>query len=192
MEDQKASTQVAGGNSAAHSWLRALQMTTPLASSPMRIFPVVIEELAEEFRGKSALLSDREELTYEQLGLQVNRYARWAVKQGLVQGEVVCLLMPNRPEYMATWIGITSVGVIVSLLNTALRGPSLAHCINMALPKHIIVAAELAEAFLTAQPHLTGRAKIWVHGNGQSDFPRIDLEIEAALAKDSTSTSVDR
>ncbi len=58
--------------------------------------------------------------------------------QGLRKGDVVCLMMGNRPEYMAIWLGITSVGVIVSLLNTNLAGPSLAHCIRTVSPKRII------------------------------------------------------
>jgi fatty-acyl-CoA synthase len=177
IEDQKASDRVASGNSATGGWLRALQMTTPLASNPTRIFPVVIEELATQFPDKAALVFDREQLTYDQLGHRANRYARWALKQGLVQGDVVCLLMSNRPEYLATWIGLSSVGVIVSLLNTGLPGASLAHCLNTVSPKHIIVAAEFADAIVAAQPYLTDRAKIWVHGSGQPDFPRIDLEI---------------
>ena len=51
--------------------------------------------------------------------------------------------MPNRPEYLAIWLGITRVGGVVALLNTNLAGQSLAHCINIAAPRHLIVAAEL-------------------------------------------------
>jgi fatty-acyl-CoA synthase len=39
--------------------------------------------------------------------------------------------MTNRPEYFAVWLGITSIGGVVALLNTNLVGPSLAHCINI-------------------------------------------------------------
>ena len=63
--------------------------------------------------------------------------------------------MPNRPEYMAIWLGITSVGGVVALLNTNLVGPSLAHCINIVAPKHLIVAAELVDPLTTALPDLT-------------------------------------
>jgi fatty-acyl-CoA synthase len=64
---------------------------------------------------------------------------------------VVCLLMTNRPEYFAVWLGITSVGVVVSLLNTNLVGSSLAHCIRIVSPKHIIVSAEFVDT-LTVDP----------------------------------------
>src|SRR5271165_4797910 len=116
-----------GSGSSASAWLRALELTTPIARNRDRILPVVIEEAAVRFGDAPALLSDRENLSYSALSERANRYARWALGQGLAKGEVVCLLMTNRPEYMAIWLGITSVGVVVSLLNTNLAGASLAH-----------------------------------------------------------------
>ena len=58
--------------------------------------------------------------------------------------------MPNRPEYMAIWLGITRVGGVVALLNTNLTGPSLAHCINIVAPRHLIVARELMDPLTAA------------------------------------------
>ena len=43
---------------------RALKMTTPIARNPTRVFPVVIEELADRFGDAPALISDRERLSY--------------------------------------------------------------------------------------------------------------------------------
>ena len=156
--------------------LRALKLTTPIAKHPTRIFPVVIEELAETYGDSPALISDRERFSYRMLAERSNRYARWALRHGLAKGETVCLLMPNRPEYMAAWIGITSVGGVMALINTNLVGPSLAHCIDIVSPKHVIVAAELSALFATARPLIKSAAKIWSHGDG-ADGPRIDQEI---------------
>src|SRR6266700_3241181 len=125
--------------------LRALRMTTPIAKNPTRVFPIVVEELAEKFGDAPALLSVSERLTYRELGARSNRYAHWALAQGLGKGETVCLLMPNRPEYMAIWLGVTRVGAVVSLPNTNLVGPSLAHCIKIVAPRQIIVAAEFID-----------------------------------------------
>jgi fatty-acyl-CoA synthase len=157
--------------------LRALKMTTPIAKNPTRVFPIVVEELAEKFGDAPALLSVSERLTYRELGARSNRYAHWALAQGLGKGETVCLLMPNRPEYMAIWLGVTRVGGVVALLNTNLTGHSVAHCIDIVEPKHIIVAAELLKAFSTARAELATNAKIWSHG-GDGEFPRIDHAIE--------------
>src|SRR5947209_17778576 len=158
--------------------LRTLRLTTPIAKNPSRVFPSVIDDLADKFMDAPALLSDREKLTYRELAERSNRYARWALAQGLNKGEAVCLLMANRPEYMAIWLGITRVGGVVALLNTNLSGPSLAHCINIVAPKHLIVAVELLDRLTAAIPNLEGAAKIWVHGDGCDEFSRIDGDIE--------------
>src|SRR3989454_6687142 len=85
------------GPSAAKAWLRALEMTAPITEQ--RVLPNVVQDLAERFGDAPALLSERECWTYRELAERSNRYARWALEQGVGQGDVVSLLMPNRPEY---------------------------------------------------------------------------------------------
>ena len=53
-------------------------MTTPIAKNPTRVFPVVIDELAEKYGDAPALISDRERFSYRALAERANRYARWA------------------------------------------------------------------------------------------------------------------
>jgi fatty-acyl-CoA synthase len=178
--DVQPNGRASGGQpSAAKAWLRALELTAPIGVRPARTLPVIIDELADTFGDAPALLSDRECLSFRALADRSNRYARWALKQGLAKGEVVCLLMPNRPDYMAIWLGITRIGGVVALLNTNLSGPSLAHCINRAEPKHIIVDERLMGALVAAEPQLAGNAKIWSHGDGVPGVPDIATEIEA-------------
>jgi fatty-acyl-CoA synthase len=175
--ETKPATQPIGGTATAlRDWVRALEATAPIAGHPQRLLPDVIEDLARIQGEAPALLSTGECLTYRALSERVNRYARWALDQGVGKGETVGLMMPNRPEYLAIWLGITSVGGVVSLVNINLRGPSLAHCIDIVGPKHLIVAAELIEAFQTTAPRLSARPTIWLHGGGK--FARIDREIE--------------
>src|SRR5438094_5060824 len=177
-EGDAPATPAGSNRSAAKAWLRALELTAPIANNPRRIFSTVIDKLAEKFGEAPALLSDRECLTYRALAERSNRYARWALDQNLAKDDAVCLLMPNRPEYMAIWLGITSVGGVVALLNTNLAGPSLAHCINIVAPKHVIAAAELLDSLTAALPDLAGAPTIWTHGIGHGKFPRIDCDVE--------------
>jgi len=163
--------------SPAKSWLRALELTAPISRNPDRILSTVIEEIAVQAGDRPALLSDRESLTYAELAARANQYARWALDQGLDKGEVVGLLMTNRPEYFAVWLGITSVGGVVALLNTNLVGPSLAHCINIVGLKHLIVASEFADTLTKAASQLIGSPVIWTHGSDHSPYPRIDHNI---------------
>jgi fatty-acyl-CoA synthase len=162
------------GDSAAKAWLRALAATAPIAVHPQRTLPTVIEELGRRYGEAPALLSRHESFTYAQLAERANRYARWALALGLAKHDTVCLLMPNRPEYLAIWLGVSRIGGVAALLNTSLTGAALAHCINIAAPRHVIVAAELVGAIESARPHLAGEARIWVHGGGHEGFPRLE------------------
>jgi fatty-acyl-CoA synthase len=168
---------------AAKAWLRALELTAPIAKAPWRTFPTVIEELADKFGDVPALLSDDESLSFRALNARANRFARWALAQDIRNGDAVCLLMTNRPEYMAIWLGITRVGGAVALLNTNLAGPSLAHCIDVVTPKHIVVAGDLVTALETARPHLVAPAKVWSHGAGTPRYPDVAAEV-ASLSGD--------
>jgi fatty-acyl-CoA synthase len=158
---------------AAGAW-RALRHSVPIARHPTRIFPTLMEDAAARYGDRPALISDTETLTYRALDARANRYARWALAQGVAKGEVVCLLMPNRPEFLAVWLGITRASGAVALLNTNLTGPSLAHCIDLVSPSHIIVADSLAPALAGAATHLKCAPKTWVHGENAGALPRID------------------
>jgi fatty-acyl-CoA synthase len=180
---ETARTPAFAGPSPARSWLRALELTAPIARNPERLFSSVIEEQAEMSGDMPALLSARGCMTYRELAERSNQCTRWALQQHLAKGDAVCLIMPNRPEYMAIWLGITRTGCAVALVNTNLTGPSLAHSLNIVAPQHIIVAAELIDQLNSALPDFAYRARIWVHGTSRAGFDRFDLEIERHSAE---------
>jgi fatty-acyl-CoA synthase len=160
------------------SWVRALEMTAPIATNARLTLPVLIDDLADRFNAAPALVSKQACLTYRSLSETANRYARWAQAQGLTAGDVVCLLMPNCPDYMAIWLGITRVGAIVSLLNTELTGDLLVHSIGIVAPRHVIVGAMLARTLAGIRSRLPASVQCWVHGDGGGhDFRDLDAEI---------------
>jgi fatty-acyl-CoA synthase len=159
------------------AWVRALERTAPIEQAPTRTLPIVIDSLAERFADVAALSCRRSTLSYRELAESSHRYARWAQAQGLARGEVVCLLMLNCPEYLAIWLGLTRIGVIVALLNTNLRGASLAHSINIVAPARVIVAGVLSDALVEIRANVSSAVSFWVHGSGATDLPRIDAAV---------------
>ena len=95
----------------ARAWMRALEATARAAEDPTRTLPVVIGELGQKLGDKPALLSDRETMNFAALAQRINLYSRWAIAEGVRPGDAICLLMPNRPEYLAIWLGITQVEI---------------------------------------------------------------------------------
>jgi fatty-acyl-CoA synthase len=176
IEQPTSSPRLRGKPSAAKSWLKAIELTSRIETTPHRLFADVVEDWAGRQPDRPSLISDIETFSYATLADRVNRYARWALSVGIGAGDTVCLFMPGRPDYIAAWLGITRVGGVAALINTKLVGPSLSHCINVAAADHVILAHDLAAVFETAVPHLTRAPKVWLHGGNAGE-----AGIEAAL-----------
>jgi fatty-acyl-CoA synthase len=156
----------------------ALRVVTPMARNRTRTFCDAAGELALRHGDRPALLSEDEMLTFAGYDGRANRYARWAMANGVGKGDVVCLLMSNRPEYAAIWLGVARAGGVVALLNTNLRGSALAHCVNIVRPRHVIVASDLAASYASAEPLIERGAVVWRHGAPSRNLPRIDEAVE--------------
>jgi fatty-acyl-CoA synthase len=166
--------------SAAKSWLKAIELTSRIELNPNRLFADLVEEHAKRQPDRPALLSETETFSYAELAQRIDRYARWALSAGIKPGDTVCLFMPNRPDYVAAWLGISKVGGVAALINTKLVGLSLSHCINIAQADHIVLATELAETFETALPYLGREPKLWLRGS-RAD---VDIGVSAASLDD--------
>jgi fatty-acyl-CoA synthase len=170
--------------STSKAWLRALEMTARIEDAPARIFPVVVEELGARFGPAPALIGSAQTWSHAQLAARVNRYARWALAQGIAKGDTVALLLGNCPDYLAIWLGITRIGGLAALINTNLSGEALAHCLRVAQPRHIIAGESLADGFAAATP-------VWRHGEdfsqaieGLSGGPLTEAEQRAVSLND--------
>ena len=162
--------------------LRSLRRTTPIAKHPNHTVREMFEELAREHTDRLALFSDTERLTYSALNGRANRYARWARSQGFAKGDVIALLMPNRPEFICVWLGVAKAGGLTALINTNLPGASLAHCINVVGARALIVDASLFNLFEAAKPYLGADVKVFVHGEVARDDASVHARIDTAIA----------
>ncbi len=146
-------------------WLRALMRTAAVTPASTRTLPDVVEEAAARAPDDLALLAGNGamageaavpgDMTYRALAAFTNRIARWALAQGLAPGDRVALMMTNEPAFVAIWLGLTRVGVVVALVDPSLNGGGLRHCLALAAPRCLIVGAGLSE---TAAAALAGEA----------------------------------
>jgi fatty-acyl-CoA synthase len=161
----------------ARAWRRALETAARATRDPERILPRAVSEWACEYGDATALVSDRERFSFRALAARMNQYSRWGLSTGVTSGETVALMMGNRPEYFAIWLGLTQVGAIVALIGHDLRAPALAHALKVARARRVIAAAECANRCADAIASRDEATEIWVHGSGKSDARRIDLAV---------------
>jgi fatty-acyl-CoA synthase len=158
------------------AWLRALELTAPIGRDAVPILPALIEDLAERYGNAPALITEAETWSYRVLAGRMNDYARWAVAQGVTNGEIVALIAPNGPEYLAIWLGLTRVGAIVALVNTNLSGDALLQSITAVDARHLIATDAFCQRIAPLQPFLPATSRCWVIGASSEGFARIDLQ----------------
>jgi fatty-acyl-CoA synthase len=136
-----------------------------------------VEERVAAAPHRLAILFEGRKITNAELDAAANRIARWASAQGVGRGDVVGLLMENRPEFVITWLGLAKLGAVTALLNTNLRGQPLAHSLELAGARHLVVGAELGEALETAREQVADWPTVWSTGGEVAGARDLDAEL---------------
>ncbi len=164
MQDDQAHHLPADRSAALNTWIRALGYVRSVDDAPETTLPGLFDDLAASFGDRPALLGEGEHFSYRDLAARANQFARWALAHRLQPGDVVGLLMPNRPEYVAVWAGLTRARCVVALINTNGIGDVLAHGLAVARCKHLIVDATLGARVEAIADRLPPDLQVWVHG----------------------------
>jgi fatty-acyl-CoA synthase len=135
------------------------------------------ERTVDRMGPAAAVIFEGRTWSWLELDALSNRFAHWATEQGLARGDAVALFMPNRPEYLACWLGLTKVGVVVALINSNLQGAALAHCVKIADAKAAIVDSDLQDAWKTAALDTPA----WCFGPSSSPFSDLESALSVQL-----------
>ncbi|MFQ5666393.1 MAG: long-chain-acyl-CoA synthetase [Candidatus Binatia bacterium] len=104
-----------------------------------------LEEKAVAHPARPFLVYEDRQLSYGEVNAAANRLAHAAMRAGLGTGDVVALMMENRPEFIISWASLAKLGVTVALLNTNVRSRPLRHALEATHATHLIVGSECVE-----------------------------------------------
>ena len=169
--------------------LTALPALNPLGR---RSCARLLRELAAHAPHQVGLAYQHERFTWEEIHCRANQYAQFAIQQRLQRGDVVALLMDNRPDYLFIAGGLNRIGVVSALINTHLTGPALVHAIQAAKPKILLVGSEhvkVVDEVLDELPRFSKARNVWVqldpdHPEGCSEYRIINEEVAACSPKE--------
>lgn len=126
-------------------------------------------------------------ITFGEMDLLSNKVAHWVVKSGIKPGECIAIVMENRAEYCATWLGFAKAGVISALINNNTVGKPLVHAITVAKSVAAVFGTECAEAGAAVADQLkAGGCKVLASygagGHAGTDKPAwCDLSLDESL-----------
>ena len=155
---------------------RIFKALRSIESKPDQIVPLQIAEFAKKTPEAVAIYYEDKEISYRELIDRSNKYAQWFLNNNLSKGDVVALMMENRPEFLACWIGITQVGGTVALINTNLSGQPLDYSLGISQASNLILGSELSENFSTTTDETKSNFNTWIQGdyNDSNYFEDLD------------------
>lgn len=107
---------------------------------------IAFEKAVKRHPHGMALLFEEQKFSYNQLNAWANQIAHYYLSLGVRKGDVIAVMLENRPEMIATVIGLAKLGVTAALVNTSQSGKVLIHSINLVKPIALIVGEECRAA----------------------------------------------
>ena len=144
--------------------LRTLARVRTISGGSANLVCDDLEAAVDRWAARPAISFGAAGLSYGEMDAMANRFAHWALGQGLERGGVVALILPNRLEYLPIWYGLAKVGVVAALINNQLAGEGLAHCIRISKASICIVDDSTAVACQGARGEVETLAEVWTLG----------------------------
>ena len=146
----------------------------------------LIEKQIKKYPTNIAIEFEDKKYTYKELDAEANKIAHWATSKGYKKGDVISLLMENRPEFIFIWLAFAKIGGTVACLNSNIKSKSLAHCIQTSKSKSIIVDSELIDNYSSAHDLLEEKLPVYVSGNEVQGYENINSEDYSSNCPDSS------
>lgn len=123
--------------------LRQAYIRTPNMPSGLGL---AFERAVKQNPHGDALLFEDQHYSYKELNNWANQIAHFYLSKGIKKGDVITVIIENRPELIATVIALAKIGVTTALVNTSQTGKVLTHSVNLVKPVAVIVGEECRAA----------------------------------------------
>src|SRR5688572_15436468 len=110
----------------------------------MSSIPELLKQRAGAAPDKPFLFSeaDGRQFTYKEFETAVKRTASLLVANGIRQGDVVSLLLPNSVEYVIAYFACWQIGALAGPINSLLKAQEIAYVISNSEAKALLVNSE--------------------------------------------------
>jgi long-chain acyl-CoA synthetase len=120
-----------------------------------------------QFESREFVVLGDQRVSYGAFRKAAMHLAGWLGEQGIGGGDVVAIMLANRPEWLVGFFGVALAGATSALVNAAATTSEVAHTFKLASPTLVICDADKLES-LTAADALPAGARILVIGAGTS------------------------
>jgi crotonobetaine/carnitine-CoA ligase len=104
------------------------------------------------------------DLTFADTDARVDAVAAGLAGLGVSRHQLVPVLLPNGADFVLSWLALCRLGAVATLVNTALRGPALAHALDLTTAGLVVVHDSLVPSLGPVVAERTGLRRAVVVG----------------------------
>lgn len=119
-----------------------------------RVIGDLVRDRARRLGDKEFLRFHDQAFTYADIDRLSDAAARGLLARGVGKGDMVSIMLPNRPEFLHIWFGAAKIGAVEVPVNTSYKGEFLRHIVDQSDSKLLVVDGSLLERLLPLQDHL--------------------------------------
>ncbi|MCI0548704.1 MAG: benzoate-CoA ligase family protein, partial [Candidatus Rokubacteria bacterium] len=145
---------------------------------------LVDRHVAEGHGARTAIVCEERRVSYAELQGLVNHAGNALAALGVKPEQRVALLLPDIPEFIATFLGAAKLGAVAVPVNTLLRAEELAYILNHSRARVLVAHEGLVGEVRKARPGLPFLRHLLVVGRpgaGEADLGEALARASAAL-----------
>jgi citronellyl-CoA synthetase len=142
-----------------------------------------IEQNARDYPDRPAVMYEEVRYTHREFNEWANRYAHYLFSRGVRHGDIVVVMLENRPEIMVAIVALAKIGAVASLINTSQRSTVLAHSLTIQPAQGFIVGEECLGQFEAVRSGLAlnqDQALFYIPDAGNDRPPAIYTDLAEA------------
>lgn len=121
----------------------------------------VFVDTVSKYGGETFTIFEHRRMTYGDMELFSTQLAHWLLKHGIQAGDVLALVMENKPEFIGWWLAMTKIAAQVALVNYSVKRKGLVHCIKVADSKAVVFDTDTEENVYDVEGDLEARLFYW-------------------------------
>src|ERR1043166_8471152 len=164
-----------------------MELFRPSLQYPSYPYAEMLTRTAERYPEQVAIVFHSVYLTYRELDALVNTFANALLDLGIHKGQVVCLFMANRPEYVMSWFALARIGAIACPMNPSYKEREVAYQLSNSEAVAIVTQVEslpLVQAVRDQAPEL----EYLIAVGSDQDAPQYDIFSFSRMLQTHTST----
>ncbi len=153
-----------------------------VSENEKRTLTWLIKDRASIYGEQVFLYYKDEKYSYKLLNENANRIANALKKLGIGKGDHVVTLLPNVPEYLYVWWGITKLGAVEVPINHNYKGEVLGDLINRSDAKAVFVWHDILDKLQAIQEQI-GELSLVIGHRLNEPLEGKDIELDVKLRR---------